>query len=155
MTRNIYEQIVSEYYEITGYLTRNNIRGPSNTEIDLLAIKVGDNGYDAVWAEITGSFQSKEKIIKKFSPELEAIAKNLTGKKPVKRFYAYGLLEDEEVVELRNVHGIEMISLEDLLGKFINIAKKNVDKGRYPFSPAAPLRSLLQVLVDYGFVSDG
>jgi len=156
MVNNIYEQIVNEYYELEGYLTRSNIRGARNTEIDLIAIKYNrsDDDYEVIWAEVTGKgrYLKKDQILSKFSSDLEKIVINLTGKKPKKIFYVYILPEESICNEVREEREIFMTELDTILKSFIKIARRNVEQGRFPYSPAAPLRSLLQTLIDMKFL---
>ena len=156
MTTNIYEQIVKEYYEVMGYLTRSNLKGPKNKEIDLLAIKYGSEreSYHVIWAEVTGrgkAFEKDEKF-NKFSPELERLSIELTGKKPYKIFYVYTLPSESICEEVEKKHKITMMGLEELLKDFIKICRQNVNSGNYPYLPAIPLRSFLQTLIDLGFL---
>ncbi|MHA2245419.1 MAG: hypothetical protein ACXADY_10675 [Candidatus Hodarchaeales archaeon] len=154
LIRNIYEQIVKEYYELIGYITRSDIVGPKNREIDLLGIKYlkKDNDYDVVWVEVSGSggIYSKEECSKKFHPELESLAIELTGKTPRKIFIVYNLADESVCNEIKEELGISMMTLEDVLKDFIQLARENVRKKQpsYPFSPALPIRSFLQSMVD-------
>ena len=156
MTTNIYEQIVKEYYEVMGYLTRSNLKGPKNKEIDLLAIKYGSEreSYHVIWAEVTGrgKIYKKEEIINKFSPELEKLAFEVTGKNPYKIFYVYALPTESVCEEVEKEHKITMMGLGDLLKDYIKLCRQNVERGKYPYSPAIPLRSFLQTLIDLEFL---
>ncbi len=150
-------QVVKEYYELEGFLTNSNIKGPRNKEIDLLAIRYEETlqDYVVIWAEVKGSGKvsrgklSIEEIVRKFPPELEEIATEKTGKQPKKIFYTFYLPEKGIIERVIKEYKILIKPLQQPIEALVNRARENVTRRRFPYSPACPIRSLLQALVEW------